>query len=78
MTGDKIIMRLKADPSTKKIPVILITGYTDAKVTKLALGAGAAKVMIKPFGLDKLLDAIKHCLSCGPDSDPGVVESGDC
>lgn len=67
MTGDKIIMRLKEDPSTEKIPVIVTTGYLDANVARRAVVAGAVKVLVKPFELDGLLAAMQQCLSSEPD-----------
>ncbi len=70
MTGDQAIVRLRADPSTEKIPVILTTGYMDAMVAKRAIAVGAAKVMIKPFELKELMDAMQRCLSSEPAKDP--------
>lgn len=66
MTGDQIIMRLRADPCTEKIPVILTTGYMDAKVAERAKAAGAAKVIIKPFELDELMETIERYLAPEP------------
>lgn len=74
MSGDKVITRLKADPSTQKIPVILTTGYMDARVTKLANAAGAATILLKPFSLERLTDAMEECLSSEPDTEAVPLE----
>jgi DNA-binding response OmpR family regulator len=70
LLGDQLILRLKADPSTEKIPVILTTGYIDTRVSKRAIAAGAAKVLVKPFELDELMDEIQQCLSSETGSTP--------
>lgn len=69
MSGDKVMMRLKADPFTEKIPVILTTGYMDAVVAKRAIAAGAAKILVKPFDLERLMDAMEKCLSPESETD---------
>jgi len=67
MTGDQAILRLRADPSTEKIPVILTTGYMDAKVSERAKAAGATKIMIKPFELEELMETLERYLSPEPE-----------
>jgi len=63
VTGDKVISCLKADPITKRIPVITTTGYMTAEVRKRVLAAGAATVLLKPYHIDELVDRIEECLS---------------
>jgi CheY-like chemotaxis protein len=63
MTGDKLIVRFKGEPSTKRIPVIVTTGYMDTQVAKRAIAAGAESVLLKPYDMDELVDAMKRCLS---------------
>ena len=72
MTGDKLIMRFKGDPSTKRIPVIVTTGYMDAQVAKRAIAAGAESVLLKPYDMDELVDAMQRCLSPQPEREPQV------
>lgn len=72
MTGDKLIMRFKGDPSTQRIPVIVTTGYMDTQVAKRAIAAGAESVLLKPYDMDELVDAMKRCLSPQPDREPHV------
>lgn len=70
MTGDKIIVSLRAHSSTKTIPVIVTTGYIDSKVADRARAAGAAKVLVKPFDLNALMDAMDLYLSAESETDP--------
>jgi CheY-like chemotaxis protein len=70
MTGDKLIMRFKGDPSTARIPVIVTTGYMDTQVAKRAIAAGAESLLLKPYDMDELVDAINRCLSPQPDREP--------
>lgn len=44
------------------MPIIFITGYRDVPMTVRAMKAGAVEFLIKPFGDDVLLDAVRHAL----------------
>ena len=74
MSGDKVIMRLKADPFTKRVPVIVTTGYLDAQVAKRAMVAGAAFVLLKPYDLEELTEVMARCLSSECDRELRPVE----
>ena len=63
ITGDEVIARLKADPATKQIPVIVITAYfKSAPVVESALAAGACEVLSKPVALRTLEDTLHRLL----------------
>ena len=49
---------IKADQSTKKIPVVMLTGIGYELNKKLAKEMGADDYITKPFTLEKLLDTI--------------------
>lgn len=67
ITGDKATARLKADPSTKHIPVIVITAYyREAPIVESAVAAGACEVLYKPIALRSLADAIRRILTITP------------
>ncbi len=74
MSGDKIIMRLKADPFTKRVPVIVTTGYLDTQVAKRAMAAGAEVVLLKPYDLDELTGVMERCLSLESDRELRLLE----
>ena len=49
MNGYEVLAELKADPLTKDIPVIFITGLTDAEDEAKGLDMGASDYVSKPF-----------------------------
>lgn len=58
--GRDICRRLKADPATGGIPVIMISANRDTET--LARQCGADDFIAKPFDIDTLLDKIAACL----------------
>jgi len=52
ITGDEATARLKADPSTRDIPVIVNTAFhRESSLVKCAIAAGAAEILYKPTPL---------------------------
>jgi two-component system cell cycle response regulator DivK len=50
ITGDEATVRLKADPATKDIPVIVCTAFhPESALVERAVAAGAAEVLYKPI-----------------------------
>jgi CheY-like chemotaxis protein len=66
MNGDEVTVRLKANTSTRNIPVIINTGWTTAynveERIRRALNAGAAEILYKPFQLPMLRDVLRTYL----------------
>jgi DNA-binding response OmpR family regulator len=58
--GIEVCKRLKAEPKTQFIPVIMITGYVDNKMA--AIGAGADDFVNKPIDLVELAVRLKSIL----------------
>lgn len=59
--GDYVLRRLKDNPVTKDIPVIMITGKKDRILERRVLNMGAEKFMNKPPDFDELLNELsKH------------------
>ena len=63
MDGLEVLTRLKGDPSTASIPVILLTAKVQHEDVILGYKKGAANYITKPFTNGQLLDAIKSILS---------------
>jgi two-component system, cell cycle response regulator DivK len=63
MSGEEAIAHLKANPSTKDIPVIINTGFHEGIYTNPALWAGAEEVLEKPFSLTTLRELLGRYLS---------------
>jgi PAS domain S-box-containing protein len=62
--GYNVLKKLKGDPKTQGIPVIVVTGssvFDDAKRQKV-LALGAASFVAKPFSVDGLIDEIETVL----------------
>jgi CheY-like chemotaxis protein len=66
MNGDEATARLKANVSTRNIPVVINTGWTTAcnveERADRALNAGAAEVLYKPFHFPLLRDVLRNHL----------------
>ena len=71
MSGDQAIARLKADPVTKDIPVIVQTAFGVGPSAQRAMAAGAAEILHKPI----TMGGIEHVL-CKylPPADPAEAE----
>jgi CheY-like chemotaxis protein len=76
ITGDEATARLKADPSTRDIPVIVNTAFPKgAPPVERALAVGAAAILYKPTNLKVLLEVMQRYLSSehmlnAPDTNP--------
>ena len=76
ITGDEATARLKADPSTRDIPVIVNTAFNkEAALVERAIAVGAAEILYKPTNLKVLLDVVHRYLSSdhmlnSPDTNP--------
>ncbi len=60
LSGDQVVKRLKAEDSTRNIPVIVISASTDGK--KIAYEAGADRYIAKPFDIDQLIDKVQEAI----------------
>jgi FixJ family two-component response regulator len=60
LNGLELQKRVAAERTN--MPIIFITGHGDVPVTVEAMKAGAVEFLIKPFGGEVLLSAIKHAL----------------
>jgi len=61
--GPETLSRLRGDPQSSDIPVIFLTGYTEADEQHARLRAmGAAGVLAKPFDPGTLADLVARTL----------------
>jgi CheY-like chemotaxis protein len=63
MDGNETTARLKMNPCTKDIPVVINTAYTAGSYAKDAFDAGAAAVLHKPLDLTTLRVVLRKYLS---------------
>lgn len=57
-SGPDVLEQLRASDMTKDIPVIFLTGVTDARKIKEALSLNPQSYLLKPVDREKLLDTI--------------------
>ena len=62
MDGWEATRRLKGDPRTKQIPVVVLTGHALPEHAQAAHEAGCDLVITKPCLPDQLMDAIRRIL----------------
>ncbi|WP_244228748.1 response regulator transcription factor [Mucilaginibacter endophyticus] len=60
LSGDQVLRNLRKDPTTKNLPVMVISASGDGKT--IAMNAGANDFIPKPFDLDQLLGRVKALL----------------
>ena len=63
LNGIQVIERLKENPATENLPIIVFSALAKEDNVKAALKAGADKYLRKPFVLDELVFNIKEL--CG-------------
>lgn len=56
--GYEVLRQLRSEPTTARIPVLLLTFETDLASRRRALQLGANGYILKPVDLDELLTAI--------------------
>ena len=64
--GDYVLRRLKDNPATRDIPVIVLTGKQDKFLERKMLGLGAARFMTKPYVFEDLLEELRKHIDLLP------------
>jgi two-component system cell cycle response regulator len=62
LPGHEVLRRLRADPRSRDIPVIVLTGTQDAKARLAAFAAGADDVILKPADDPVLLARVRNLM----------------
>jgi CheY-like chemotaxis protein len=62
MSGEEATTYIKANPTTRKIPVLISTALTAGSQTNRALEAGASEILHKPLDLLKLREVLSRYL----------------
>lgn len=60
--GGEVLRRLKADPSTERIPVVVLSGVADGETIRRTREDGAGGYLTKPFDVRELLEVIDRLL----------------
>ena len=76
MSGLELVERLRSDPLTALVPVLMLTAATDDETTWTGWANGVNYYVPKPFDIDHLLDWVGRL--CSPEADvpgdPGVFD----
>lgn len=62
MDGFKVCEKIKRNPLTKNIKLLVLTGYANKKNIKRAYDCGADKVLSKPVEMEQLYEEIKSLM----------------
>ncbi len=73
--GDYVLARLKDNPVTRHIPVIMITGKKDRILERRVLSMGAVKFMYKPPNFSELLSELRRHIDVLPQPVPETTFS---
>ena len=68
--GIELLARLRANPRTAEVPVIVMSGWAGADVGERALAAGAKAFLLKPFPPEALIAEI-HAATATPPQPAG-------
>jgi two-component system phosphate regulon response regulator PhoB len=66
LDGLEVAKRLRQDPTTREIAIIMLTAKGEESDIILGLGVGADDYVVKPFKLKELLARVKAVLRRGP------------
>jgi CheY-like chemotaxis protein len=75
MDGFTLARQLKADPETKRIPILAVSAYAMPEDQARALAAGCDGYLGKPVNIRDLTETVAHLLHCNPSSSPGGAAS---
>lgn len=62
LDGWAVLERVRSNPRTANLPVVVVTGYGADSVRERAMAAGADGFISKPFGQNDLLAAVSQAL----------------
>jgi CheY-like chemotaxis protein len=62
VNGDKVLTRLRDDPLTRTIPVVVLSADASERQIQRLLNLGAAAYLTKPLDVHKLLDTVDEMI----------------
>ena len=60
--GYEVARRLRADPDTRHIKLVALTGYGLAEDLARVMAAGFDRHLVKPVGIEQLMETIGSCM----------------
>lgn len=78
MSGFELCRRLQTEPSTARVPVLILTARTDEADKVLGLNLGADDYITKPFGMRELVARVNAVLrrAYGPQLSQPIYDNG--
>jgi CheY-like chemotaxis protein len=64
--GEEVLRRLRADPRTAAIPVVVVSADATAGSLERLRQAGADAYLTKPLDVDEFLQTVERFLAAGP------------
>jgi CheY-like chemotaxis protein len=58
MAGDEVLRRLQADPSTRHIPVVVLSADANKRQSERLLRLGASNYLTRPLDIKRFLEVI--------------------
>lgn len=68
MDGFEVLEKLRENPNTQQIPVVMLTGLSDKEKIREAIDKGTQYYVVKPFDIHDLLSKIKIAYNDSQDS----------
>lgn len=62
VSGDEVLRRIRADPLTSTIPVVILSADANYRQVQLLLEAGAVAYLTKPIDIHDLLDTVDELI----------------
>ena len=62
MPGNEVLRRLKAEPATREIPVVVLSADATDRQVERVLAAGAHAYLTKPLDIERFLDVVNDTL----------------
>jgi CheY-like chemotaxis protein len=63
MDGLAVVRAIRADPTTRDLPVLMLTGNADEPTTRAGFEAGVTDYVTKPFSIPALTARVRACLA---------------
>ena len=70
MDGYEVAARLRAQPTTTKIPILVVTSYAQSGDRQRAMALGVADYLEKPFEPDDFINRVVRLLPVKPEPAP--------
>ena len=77
INGDEVLRRLRANPATENIPVVIISADATPGQTERLLQAGANDYLSKPFDINHFLSVLDDCIALAGTRANGSLLAGE-